>query len=170
MYVLFKGKLSIALMVLTLVTVDLLTKLYIEENFRLGEAKEVIPGFFNIVLIKNTGMAFGIFSGYDSELLQWGLIGFIFIALGVIFAMYRTLSIQDWIGRVSLILVASGAIGNLTDRFRSGAVTDFLLFYVGEHEFPAFNVADSLITVSVGLLLYATLILGKDYGISGQEN
>lgn len=144
-----------------LVTADLLTKLWIESALRLGESVPVIPGFFSIVYIKNRGASFGFLSQVEGNWVTYGFTVVAVIAIGVIIHIYRELPPEDMISRVSFVLIGSGAFGNLIDRFRSGAVTDFLLFYVGQWSWPAFNVADSCITVGVIVLGYAILFRPK---------
>jgi signal peptidase II len=140
-----------------LIVADLLTKLWIESAFRLGESVPVIPGFFSVVYIKNRGASFGFLSQVPGNLVIYGFTALAMAAVGFIIALYRSLPPEDIISRVSFVLIGSGAFGNLVDRFRSGAVTDFLLFYVGQWSWPAFNVADSCITVGVFILGYAIL-------------
>lgn len=140
-----------------LIVADLLTKLWIESVFRLGDSVNVIPGFFNVVYIKNRGSAFGFLSQVEGNLVIHGFTVLAIVAIGFIIAIYRSLPPEDTISRIAFVLIGSGAFGNLIDRFRSGAVTDFLLFYVGQWSWPAFNVADSCITIGVIILGYAIL-------------
>ncbi|MBF0634057.1 MAG: signal peptidase II [Nitrospinae bacterium] len=140
-----------------LIVADLLTKLWIESAFKLGDSVSVIPGFFSVVYIKNKGASFGLLSQVEGNVVIYGFAVMAMIAIGFIIALYRTLPPEDIISRVAFVLIGSGAFGNLIDRFRSGAVTDFLLFYVGQWAWPAFNVADSCITVGVVVLAYTIL-------------
>ena len=144
-----------------LIVADLLTKLWIESAFRLGESVPVIRGFFSIVYIKNKGSAFGFLSQVEGNLVIHGFTVMAIVAIGFIIAIYRSLPPEDSISRISFVLIGSGAFGNLIDRFRSGAVTDFLLVYVGQWSWPAFNVADSCITIGVFLLGCAILFKPK---------
>jgi len=140
-----------------LIVTDLLTKLWIESAFRLGDAVSVIPGFFSVVYIKNKGSAFGFLSQAPGNIVIYGFTVLAIAAIGFIIAIYRSLPPDDLFSRISFVLIGSGASGNLIDRFRSGAVTDFLLFYVGQWSWPAFNVADSCITIGVFILVCAIL-------------
>jgi len=151
--------LAAAMFIVAAVALDQYTKRLIESSLRLGESFNVIPGFFDITHIKNTGSAFGLLSQFDSAWVQRGLTAFTFFALLVIVMLYRSMTPADRIGRLSLILIGAGAIGNLIDRIRQGGVTDFLLFYIGKYQWPAFNVADSLITTGVVLLSYTLIFL-----------
>lgn len=137
-----------------MVAVDLATKLGIESAFTLHESKTVIPGLFNIVYIKNKGAAFGFLSQINGDWVSYAFMAIAVTALVVIALLYRSAPADDWISRAAYVLIGSGALGNLIDRIRSGAVTDFLLFYIGEYQWPAFNVADSCITVGIILLGY----------------
>ncbi|MGW8160892.1 MAG: signal peptidase II [Desulfobulbales bacterium] len=140
------------------VIVDQLTKLWIMTTFVLHGEKSVIPGFFNLVYVTNTGAAFGFLAGSKSWLRQTFFIAVAIIALIVILVAYDHLKKQGRIFIYSLALIAGGAIGNLLDRLRFGSVVDFLDFYVGAHHWPAFNVADSAITTGVALFILGTLL------------
>jgi signal peptidase II len=85
-------------------------------------------------------------------------VGVAVLALGIIVYAYGHLKKQGKIFVYSLGLIAGGAIGNLIDRVRFGSVVDFLDFYLGSHHWPAFNAADSAITVGVGLFMLGTLL------------
>jgi signal peptidase II len=138
------------------VLVDQLTKLWVLTSFQLHEQKSIIPGFFDLVYVTNTGAAFGILAGNESWLRQLFFVGVALVALIVIVYAYVHLKEEGRIFVFSLGLIAGGAIGNLIDRIRFGSVVDFLDFYVGGYHWPAFNVADSAITVGVGLFLLGT--------------
>lgn len=139
------------------IVLDLITKQMILAEFRLHEAREIIPNFFQLILVRNTGAAFGIGAQSDSPLVPLLLnVGAIAVFIIVVVYSLRT-AISDRILQVGLHLILGGAIGNLIDRFRFGWVVDFLDFYVviggREHHWPAFNVADSAICVGIGLLM-----------------
>lgn len=116
---------------------------------------EVIP-VINLVLVRNEGVSFGVLS----EVPWWGLAAF---SLGVIAAlsvwMVRTPS--RWIA-VSLGLVIGGATGNAFDRFRHGAVTDFIDIHIFDFQWPTFNLADAAIALGVGLLLLESVLAQDD--------
>ena len=140
------------------VVVDQLTKLLIMKNFSLYEQKGVIPGLFNLVYVTNTGAAFGFLAGDKNWPRQVFFVGVAIVALGIIIYAYGHLKKQGKIFIYSLGLIGGGAIGNLIDRLRFGSVVDFLDFYLGTHHWPAFNAADSAISVGVGLFLLGTLM------------
>ena len=140
------------------VIIDQLTKLWILSNFVLYEHQNIIPGFFDLVYVTNTGAAFGFLAGSKSWLRQVFFVGVSTVALAVIVYAYGHLKKQGRIFVYSLGLIGGGAIGNLIDRLRFGSVVDFLDFYLGSHHWPAFNVADSAITLGVGLFMLGMLM------------
>jgi signal peptidase II len=147
------------------VVLDRITKVLIERYVSMWESFHVIPGFFDIVHVKNKGAAFGIFGEGDSSVRTFLLIGvslavMIFVGM-LLFRPSRGGFTADKLTTVGLSLILGGAFGNLWDRVLRGMVTDFLEFYVGEYRFAAFNVADSAITVGAGLLLLDIWRTGK---------
>ena len=140
------------------VIVDQLTKLWIMTNFALHEQQSIIPGFFNLVYVTNTGAAFGFLAGSKTWLRQVFFIAVSIVALFVIIYAYGHLKKQARIFVYALGLIAGGAVGNLIDRLRFGSVVDFLDFYLGSYHWPAFNAADSAITIGVALFLLGTLM------------
>ena len=140
------------------VIIDQFTKLWIMNNLGLYEQQNVIPGLFDLVYVTNTGAAFGFLAGSKSGLRQLFFVGVATVALVIIVYAYGHLKKQGKIFVYSLGLIAGGAIGNLIDRVRFGSVVDFLDFYLGSHHWPAFNAADSAITVGVGLFMLGTLL------------
>ncbi len=143
-----------------IIVLDQLTKLLILQYLPLHSSLEIIPGFFNLVHVRNPGGAFSIFAGADSALRQGlFLVMTVFIVIVLLFA-YRKLRPEDRWTRTSYALIVGGALGNLVDRLRFGEVIDFLDCYVGAYHWPAFNVADSAITVGA-LMLVVSLLRGK---------
>tara|TARA_R100001086_G_scaffold249683_2_gene190343 strand:- start:1400 stop:1873 length:474 start_codon:yes stop_codon:yes gene_type:complete len=118
----------------------------------------VIPvtGFFNLVLGFNTGVSFGLLG----EAPAWLLMAFILpMVAGLLVWMTRT---DSRLTAIALGLVVGGAFGNLLDRLRHGAVTDFLDFYVGAYHWPAFNFADVAIVSGVALLLIESVLAREE--------
>jgi signal peptidase II len=144
----------IALLVLAL---DRLTKWTIAHRLSLHDGVQVIPGFFRIIHAENPGAAFGIFADSPSQWKVALLILFSVIALVIISALLWKSSHTLTTTGVGLALILGGAVGNLWDRLVSGHVVDFLLFYIGRYQWPAFNVADSAIVVGAGLLVFEIL-------------
>ncbi len=136
-----------------IVVLDQVSKIYIENNFFLGQAVKVVPGFLNIVSVRNRGAAFGFLRDYNTVfgvpiLLVIGL-----IAIVVIFYIYLREDEHFLWRRIGLCLVLAGTFGNLIDRIRSGEVIDFVDIYFRSYHWPAFNVADSAITTGAVLLI-----------------
>ncbi|BCO09208.1 lipoprotein signal peptidase [Desulfolithobacter dissulfuricans] len=149
------------IMALVLV-LDQAVKSWIVHHFSLYESVVVIPGLFNLTFLTNTGAAFGMLAGQPSRERQLFFVGVALVALAAIVVMHRRLADQSRWFTVALGLIGGGALGNLVDRVRYGAVVDFLDFYFRGHHWPAFNVADSAITVGVGLFLVTSFVVEKN--------
>ena len=136
---------------------DRATKMLVEANMEAGDVTAVIPGFFNLVYTKNRGIAFSLLANSDSEWRSFFLIGLTALVVAFVASMLWQTSPRGMAGsrlsRLGLALVMGGALGNLYDRLSEGAVTDFLDFYMGGYHWPAFNVADSGLSIGVGLIL-----------------
>ena len=132
---------------------DQATKAVVVERFTTSTAIPVIPGFFRLVLVENTGMAFGILDDSGSPLVFWILTLVSAAVLGFVGYLLWTDQAQSAAGRYGLAVVLGGAAGNVADRVARGKVIDFLDFYVGSTHWPAFNVADSAIVAGVALLI-----------------
>ncbi len=141
-----------------IVVIDQVVKLIIIKKLILHQLIEVIPGFFNLAHVRNTGGAFGLLAGASSGLRTAFFVGVSLLVMGIIFYVYsRVKSGQNGV-LAALIMILGGAIGNLIDRIRFGEVVDFLDFYIGAIHWPAFNVADGFITVGIALFCYYLLI------------
>ena len=137
---------------LIVVLLDQFTKLWVRADFIYGgDPQSVIPGFFNLVYVRNEGAAWGMFGG--QQLLLVLLSAGVLIALAV---YHRKLLNPTLDHRIALGLMVGGICGNLIDRIRVGWVTDFLDFYVGSYHWPSFNVADSAICIAVGIYLLSS--------------
>ena len=120
----------------------------------LNHSIPVIDGLFNLTYIRNTGAAFGILAGSAAAFRLPFLLLFSLLAIGFIFMMLRRLPDRE-IGLITaLSFILGGAVGNLIDRVLYGEVIDFLDFYWSTYHWPAFNLADSFITVGVGITMY----------------
>jgi signal peptidase II len=142
---------------LAVLALDQMTKIWISTRFTLHETQPVISGFFNLVHVRNKGMAFGIMNRPGAD---WGYILLLGATLGAVVLLlfwFYKLKPGDRPTAFPLSLVLGGAAGNLLDRVRLGEVIDFLDFYAGSYHWPAFNVADSAITVGT-LWLAADLL------------
>ena len=140
-----------------IVLLDRATKIIIQSRVTFWDNVPVIKGFFSIVHSENRGAAFGMFADSTSFLRPFFLIA---LSLGVM--VFITILLlkpgqgglgSSWYLRFGLACVLGGAFGNVYDRLLRGSVTDFLEFYFGSYTFPAFNIADSAITVGAALLL-----------------
>ena len=137
---------------------DQWTKSLIVQKLSLYQRVEVIQGFFNIIHVRNTGGAFGIFGGEKGGLGSILFVVVSLIAIGSIVFLFIKIKENEKTLAFSFSLVLSGAIGNLIDRLRYGEVIDFLDFYLSSTHWPAFNVADSAICIGIGLLALELLI------------
>ena len=149
--------------------VDQTSKAWIERTVPLGGFYALFPAldpYFMLVHWGNTGTAFGLLRGLGGTLAMAALI---IIVLVMIFS--RQIPLDNWGVRLCLAMILGGAIGNQIDRLRVGHVTDFLLFQapMGNRmaQFPAFNVADSCITV--GVILMALLLLRSEGQRAAQQ-
>ncbi len=137
---------------------DQLTKVWILATLRVHEGFSVVDGLFNIVHVRNPGAAFGFLAGAPPLFRSIFFIAVTAVALLVIAQYLRKARVEERSLIGALALIVGGAVGNLVDRVRFGEVVDFLDVYVGAHHWPAFNVADS--AISVGAVLLALILLG----------
>ena len=159
--------LSLRNMLLAMVTgsvivLDQVTKLHIMQTMRLHESIPIVPNLFSLTYIRNPGAAFGLLAGSSNafRMVFFGLTSiFALVLLGTI--LFR-MPERDWLGRLSVAGILGGAVGNLIDRLRYGEVIDFLDVYVENYHWPAFNVADSAITIGVIFLIYPFCVRKKD--------
>lgn len=153
----FQGRLPYVLLVAITLVLDRWTKSLIHSQFEVNQSVSVIDGFFNITYVRNTGVAFGIFSSISSPAKSVLLSLFTAIAAAVVVVYSAKSPVQNRLLQVALSLILGGALGNLYDRLAYGYVIDFLEVYVawpaaGTYSWPAFNVADSAISIGVVLL------------------
>ena len=146
---------AMALVVATLIADQLSKQLLLGFLAEPGAVVPVIDGFFRLVSVWNRGVSFGLLGG-DRPLPAWLLSGVaIAVCVGLFIWLRRTdRSLTGW----GIGLVMGGAIGNVIDRARWGAVFDFADFHVNQWHWPAFNVADSAIVLGVGLMLIDSVI------------
>ena len=142
------------LVALCVVLLDQASKEWVRGAFSLHESVPVIPGFFHLTYIRNTGAAWGLFSGQNIALSALAL-----VMLAVLVAFRRKILPPGRVHRVALGLLCGGIVGNLFDRLRLDYVVDFLDFFVRSSHFPAFNVADSAICIGVGIYVLGTLLV-----------
>lgn len=136
---------------------DRFTKWLVIAKIPLYRDVDVIPGFFQLTHLENTGAAFSLFADIDGPWPGRLLLLFSLIALAVIgYFLWKTGDSINLL-TLSLALFLGGTLGNLWDRMLQGRVTDFLDFYLGSHHWPPFNVADSAIVVGAAMLALQVL-------------
>ncbi len=141
------------LIAVAIILLDQATKRVIVGTLRLGQGLPIVPGFFDLVLVLNPGAAFSFLATLPDSVRNPFFIT-ISVTAVILILVYRTRHLQKHeLASLSLALVLGGAIGNLIDRLRYGMVVDFLLVHVYEYHWPAFNVADSAISVGVTLMV-----------------
>jgi signal peptidase II len=150
---------------LAVVAADLATKAWVSSAFAAGEVLRVTP-FFNLVLMHNTGAAFSFLAGAGG----WQRWFFVTLSIAISIAIVVVLR-RGQSTRVSaaLALVLGGALGNLWDRLTLGQVVDFVQLHAAGYYWPAFNVADSAITVGVALLIWDSLRHGDRAAPRGEK-
>ena len=144
-----------------ILALDQYTKYEVQQRIHLYQTIKVIDGFFNLTHLRNTGGAFGIFGGNKGGIGSLFFIALPLVAMGVILYLIHKLKEYERIFSLSLSLILSGAVGNLIDRVRYQEVVDFLDFHLFSYHWPAFNIADSAITIGIGLMVYELLFHDK---------
>ena len=151
---LFRFGLMVAGAVLVLDQVTKMIFLYVFDTMG-APLISVLPGFFDLAIVWNRGVSFGMLAT-DGALGQW-LLGAFALAVTVGLVVWLWRATTRWVA-LALGLTIGGAIGNVIDRARYGAVFDFLDFHVGGWHWPAFNMADTAISLGVAGLVLATLL------------
>jgi signal peptidase II len=141
-----------------LLGLDRWTKAAVAGAFPLHSSRTIVPGFFDLVHARNTGIAFSLLNDASPWIREWLLPIFSAAAVIAIFVFFWKQGGDARRVRWALALILIGAVGNLYDRLVYGYVVDFLDFYVGAWHWPAFNVADSCITIGAALLLFDSLL------------
>ena len=137
-----------------IIVFDQIAKAVILNNLPLYRSIAVIPGFFSLTHIHNPGGAFGFLASQSSSIRNLIFLLISSLAVCLIFYFYRHTPKTHPLLATGFALIFGGALGNLIDRVRFGKVVDFLDFYIGSYHWPAFNVADSAITVGVTIFLF----------------
>jgi len=144
----------VVVLLAVIVAFDQLTKFIVDRSMPLHHSIPVIDNLFSLTYIRNTGAAFGFLAGSAAAFRLPFLIVFSLVAIGFVVAMLRRLPERETGLVTALAFILGGAIGNLIDRFAYGEVIDFLDFYWSGYHWPAFNVADSFITMGVGITVF----------------
>src|SRR5262245_11083593 len=147
-----QGRLPYLVFVFATLASDRWTKVVIQSKYDLNEATTIIDGFFDITYVRNTGVAFGIFSSISSPAKSVLLSLFTACAAVAVITYSVRSPARNRPLQIALALILGGALGNLYDRLAYGYVVDFLEFYLGQYHWPSFNVADSAISTGVALL------------------
>ena len=147
----------------SLIVVDQYTKFMITLHIPLSYSINVVEGFFNLTHVRNSGVAFGIFSEQNSQLKPYLLIFVSIIAIIAILVIFHQTEREKRLVQGGLVLVFSGAIGNLIDRVLHKEVIDFIDIFFNNRHWPAFNVADACITIGVMLLAADLLLSSKGF-------
>ena len=150
----WKHKLLFLIALHGVMLLDVVTKRAVMGRLSLNHIQAVIPGFFNLVHIRNRGVAFGILNNAETFWKDFLLVLFPVAAMvGILWILYRYPKLSAGMA-LALGAIVGGAAGNLLDRLRYQGVVDFLDFYWRDFHWPAFNVADMAISVGVGFLIF----------------
>ena len=147
------------LLICFIVLIDQISKNYIYQNkVQYDKIVSVIEGILNFTYVENTGIAFGIFSDFDG-------LKVVFIVVPILITLYlfsllNNKEFQNPFSHISLLLIISGAIGNIIDRIFRGYVIDFMQFDIDIFPY-IFNIADSSVTIGLLLLLYSSIIVQR---------
>ena len=155
---LFNNKFNLTLffLFLTLVILDQFTKALVINYFNLYDPVVLLP-IINLTFVVNYGFAFGLL---NNPSLNQILVSLVILAI-IIYFLYLLIKTQDKIFQLTLTLILAGALGNFIDRIFRGFVIDFIDIYIGKYHWPAFNIADSCITVGFVVLMINILFLNK---------
>ena len=148
-----KKYLLTAFISLSVIILDQCTKYLIIKSFALHQSLTIIENYLTIIHIRNKGIAFGLLSGQGSGTRTIFLIITSLFAIAFIFYLLSSLRGRQTYATVTLALILGGAIGNLIDRIRWGEVVDFIYVHWYQYYWPAFNCADSAISVGLVILL-----------------
>ena len=140
-----------------LVATCMLVRARVQHEMFLGQAIPIIPGLFNLRYLRNPGAAFSFLATTPEEFRVPFFIAVTVLALAALTIMYIQEAHEGWLTRISLVSVAGGALSNLVERLLAGDVVDYLDVYVGPYHWPTFNLADTAISVGVGLILLEIL-------------
>ena len=150
------ARLRLLWLTLIVVLLDRATKAWFETQTDLGWRHELVPKLIYLVHARNTGIAFSLFADSDSHWLRLYLVAASLIVIAIL-AYFLVAGQGSSLTSMGLALLLGGATGNVTDRILNGGVTDFLEVWIGNYRWPAFNVADSAITIGAVLLILDVL-------------
>ena len=154
---------------LAVVIIDQLSKIAVAGSIMYYENVPIIDGFLNLIHVRNRGMAFGLMNRPDAQLSFCFLVSATVIAIILLILWFNSLKGKSRGPIFGLSLILGGAIGNLIDRLRLKEVVDFIDFFIGEYHWPAFNVADSAVTVGVfWILINVVFFSSSDDKVKGE--
>jgi signal peptidase II len=151
-----KSNLNLLIFSIFLLIFDQVSKAMIVSQFDLYESISVAP-FFNLTFVVNYGFAFGFL---NSPSLNQIIVSIVILSI-IMYFLYLLIKTQDRVFKICLVLILTGAIGNFLDRIFRGYVVDFIDIYVFNYHWPAFNIADSCISVGFVILIFNILFLNK---------
>jgi signal peptidase II len=149
--------------VAAVVLLDIITKAYIDSNMSLHESVEVIRGFLNITYVRNPGAAFSFLASASPGFRSIFFLAVTILAMVLVLYYIAKSKTEEPLMIFALSLILSGALGNFIDRVRLGEVIDFIDVYLGAYHWPAFNVADSAITVGAFIMLFVLFKRPKEH-------
>lgn len=142
---------------------DQISKYYISTNLDLYEQIPVIDNFFSITYAQNTGAAWSLLEGK-----MWFFYVVTCIVLVIMVFYFRTLKEYQFLSKIGVALIVSGALGNFIDRLRLGYVVDFLDFIIFGYDFPVFNIADTCLCIGIAFVILDEFM--NEYGVSLWKN
>jgi len=140
---------------------DQVSKYLVMEGMTLGQSIPLIDGYMRLTYIRNPGAAFGFLSSASESFRVPFFLAISFLAIAVVLIFYLRSARENLLLQIGLSLVLGGAVGNLIDRFRFHEVVDFIDLYFRQYHWPAFNVADSAISVGVVVLLLEAVLAAR---------
>lgn len=150
-------KLKHVILLVAVLIVDQLSKFVIHASMNLGDSFSVIPGFFRITYLQNTGAAWSILEG---KMVFFYLISIVFLIGMAVF--YKNTSSSDTLTKIGIVLMMAGTLGNLIDRLVFHYVRDFFDFIIFGYDFPVFNIADMSLCIGIGCIVLSVLL--ESYG------
>ena len=141
---------------------DQITKFYVDASMRLHESIPVIQGLFSVTYVRNPGAAFGFLADASPQFRSIFFVAVTVLAIILVVHYIWRSRVDEPFLTFALSLILAGAVGNLIDRVRSGEVIDFLDVYIGSYHWPAFNVADSAISVGAVILFIELTKRGRE--------
>lgn len=143
-----------------LLIIDQMSKFWIDETMRLQDSIDVIPGFFRITYLHNTGAAWSMLEGK-----MWFFYIVTVVAVIAMLYFYKQSKSKEMLFQTGIICMLSGTIGNLIDRLAFQYVRDFIDFNLLGYEFPVFNIADMALCIGVGIIIVDILLEERGFNI-----